>query len=250
MSRERIELRAKRGRRRGTDWGRLYRPHRAAAGWQAQVQAALRIGAQCRRQGRWRVGMDVEQATQPRQRQPDIQVVDKARRVGGVEEHNARLLFVHVAPGQHARPGASGLQRLRQRARETPVGLAQRHCRLRIAEQRCLRVEAVAAARAPAGGKHRGALLHQTLLGTVVQHRYAGQRHQGQQRLLHRWLAADGQPAVYVVVIDEAGQPSRVNAARVGGHHILDAPLQLGRRPATREHVHQARVEWKVQHAG
>jgi hypothetical protein len=92
-------------------------------------------------------------------------------------------------------------------------------------------------------------LFHQPLLGAVVQHRDAGQRHQRQQRLLHGGLAAHGQPAVEVVVVDEAGQAPRVDAARVGIHHVLHAALQLGRRATAREHVHQARVEREVEHA-
>ena len=60
----------------------------------------------------------------------------------------------------------------------------------------------------------RGA--REALLGAVVDHRDAGQRQHRQQRLAQAGLAAAGQEAVDVVVVDEVGQPVRAARAAAG----------------------------------
>ncbi|OYU68106.1 MAG: hypothetical protein CFE45_43390 [Burkholderiales bacterium PBB5] len=73
------------------------------------MDAPIGIGPQRARQGCGRVGVDVEEAPQLRLRRADLEVVDEAWCIGSVEQHDAGLTFMHVAPRQHARPGTTRL---------------------------------------------------------------------------------------------------------------------------------------------
>ena len=131
-------------------------------------------------------------------------------------------------------------------AREHAVGAAQRRQPLQQAVAGRAGVEMVAPTSTKAGGEHRATLLGETLLGAVIDHRDARQGHDGQQGLGQAGRRAAGQEAVDVMVVDEAGHQLR---RAVHPHHAADAVAQHRRGCAARQHVAQAAVERKVQHA-
>ena len=196
----------------------------------------------------WRLAIDGEQRSQAcpgRQRRG--QSIEQRALIAAVEDDDCLFAFERHAPGQRPGPGRIAMQNLGRAARQHGMTAAQRDRGLEVLEPGRLGVEVVSAAGAIAGGKHRRAWLAETLLGAVVNGRNPRQRQHRQQGLTQRRLAAAGEKAVDVVVVDEARHQVRLG---VDAHHCLDALGQISGRSATGVDIDQTAVERKIEHPG
>ena len=179
-------------------------------------------------------------------RQPRIDLVQQCVAGGGIEHHDRGLPF--VVTGIRQTTGSAGIAGQHLDVAAGQHRMAGTHMRYVGDElvQFALGIEMVLTTGAVTGGKHRGTPFGEALLGAVVDHRYARDRHQRHQRLLEALLVAQAQVTVGIVAVEEVRRQLRItqDTAVVGG---LQTVGQIAGCTTAGKHIQQRTLQREVQ---